>query len=128
MRYVVVDQARQLGNRASAGFTAKARESIGTDFKVLIRAILLQDDINELLWLLSYLDRAGLWALPKQPQPSNVKELLEPLTLRRLRSEISMTFLSLNEIRVDCPMTAYKLAYYRELLERHRGREGRPGA
>jgi hypothetical protein len=33
----------------------------------------LQDDINELLWLLSYFDPAGFRALPEGPQPSDAK-------------------------------------------------------
>jgi chromodomain-helicase-DNA-binding protein 7 len=43
-RRVVVDEAQRLETRGSAAFTAKALESIGTDFKILIRDALLQDD------------------------------------------------------------------------------------
>jgi hypothetical protein len=75
----------------------------------------LQDDINELLWLLSYLGPAGLRALPEEPQPSDVENLLEPLTLRRLRREVSPVFLPLAEIRVDCSMIAYQRAYYGQI-------------
>jgi hypothetical protein len=77
-----LSEPKWLGNCASAAFPAKALELIGMEIRLWIRDTLLQDDINELLWLLSYLDPAGLRVLPEEPQPSDVKHLLELLTLR----------------------------------------------
>jgi chromodomain-helicase-DNA-binding protein 7 len=124
-RAMVIDEAHCLKNTESK--LINTVRNYRADYKLLLTGTPLQNNIQELWTLLNLLDpvkfpnlQAFEHKFEPMGDPDNVWELtkmLEPIMLRRMKSDVEKAIAPLEEIIFECQMTRHQKAYYKAVFQ-----------
>lgn len=129
--YLIVDEAHKLKN--SEGQIHQALASLTAYHRLLVTGTPLQNDLTELWALLNFLnpelfDKADSfkdWFDSREGRQdehviNNLHQILQPIMLRRLKSDVNTGIPPKREIYVSCPITRMQRQWYLRVLARDR--------
>ncbi|OHT08842.1 F/Y-rich N-terminus family protein [Tritrichomonas foetus] len=124
---IIIDEAHRLKNADSK--LISIIRGFRSHFKLLLTGTPLQNRIQELWALLNFLDPIHFSSLTEFERKyancadaSSVVELqniLKPLMLRRLKSDVEKAIAPLEEVIIECPMTMHQKAYYKAIFKKN---------
>ena len=126
-RVAIFDEAHRLKNRASKA--AEVLRSFQIEHKVLLTGTPLQNNLEELFALLSFLQPnrftseedflAEYGQLQRSEDVAKLQALLRPLMLRRLKEDVEKSIPVKEETIIEVELTALQKRYYRAILEKN---------
>ena len=127
-QYLVVDEAHRLKNSDTK--LVRSLRSLGAVHCTLLTGTPVQNDVNELLGLMSFLDddafgggrreelleRFGSISRPEQVE--ELQGLIRPFVLRRTKDELSQPLPTKRETHLKVSLTASQMRVYRAIMDR----------
>ena len=124
---LVFDEAHRLKSHTSKLLLAV--KEFKSQYKVLMTGTPLQNNIGELFTLLNFIDpqlfddrtkfSESFADLSEKKQIVELKELIEPFMLRRLKGDVEKKLIPLEEIIIECGMTKSQREYYRAVFTKN---------
>jgi len=127
-RYVVIDEAHRL--KCAKAKLLKTLQSMRCDSKLLLTGTPLQNNTSELWSLLnfivpstfnslkSFISKFG--TLSSAEQVTQLHEVLKPVMMRRMKSDVEKSLPKKEETIIDVELTTIQKKYYRAIFERNR--------
>lgn len=117
---MIIDEAHRLKNSESK--LLKVIRSYQSSFKILLTGTPIQNKAQELWSLLNFLDPLNYNSLGEFERKygncnevkavQDLQNILKPIMLRRLKSDVEKGIAPMEEVIIDCPMTMHQKAYY----------------
>ncbi|CAD5209696.1 unnamed protein product [Bursaphelenchus xylophilus] len=127
-RVCVIDEAHRLKNRNSKLLT-NGLLSFNFEHRVLLTGTPLQNNIQELYSLLSFLEPERFHSsdlflqefgqCQTEEQVQKLQEILKPMMLRRLKEDVEKTLQPKEETIIEVQLSNIQKKYYRAILERN---------
>ncbi|CAD5206696.1 unnamed protein product [Bursaphelenchus okinawaensis] len=127
-RVCVIDEAHRLKNRNSKLLT-NGLLSFNFEHRVLLTGTPLQNNIQELYSLLSFLEPEQFHSsdlflqefgqCQTEEQVQKLQEILKPMMLRRLKEDVEKTLQPKEETIIEVQLSNIQKKYYRAILERN---------
>ncbi len=128
-KFCVVDEAHRLKNKNSKLF--QSLKSFKTEHRVLLTGTPIQNNIEELWTLLSFIAPTQFPSLaPFAAEYGDMKDAaqvdklhaqLRPYLLRRMKEDVAKNIPSKEETMIEVELTMLQKQYYRAVLEKNRG-------
>ncbi|XP_050399765.1 chromodomain-helicase-DNA-binding protein 9 isoform X2 [Patella vulgata] len=126
-RCLIIDEAHRLKNRNCR--LMDGLNKIQLEHRVLLTGTPLQNNTDELFSLLNFLEPkqfasseafvAEFGTLKTESQVDQLKEILKPMMLRRLKEDVEKNLAPKEETIVEVELTNIQKKYYRAILERN---------
>ncbi|TGZ75016.1 hypothetical protein CRM22_000623 [Opisthorchis felineus] len=123
----VIDEAHRLKNKKCK--LGEGLRYLELDHRVLLTGTPLQNNVEELFGLLNFLEPerfncsssfvAEYGDLKTEEQVENLKTLLKPMMLRRLKEDVEKSLAPKEETIVEVELTNIQKKYYRAIMERN---------
>ncbi|VDN97488.1 unnamed protein product [Rodentolepis nana] len=123
----IIDEAHRLKNKKCK--LGEGLRYLDFDHRVLLTGTPLQNNVEELFGLLNFLDpqRFGcattflteFGELKTEEQVEDLKKLLKPMMLRRLKEDVEKSLAPKEETIIEVELTNLQKKYYRAIMERN---------
>lgn len=124
---IVCDEAHKLKNQSSK--IMQNMKNLQSKFKLLLTGTPIQNSTPELWSLLNFIDPEKFESLEEfqekfgtvneANQISQLNEILRPIMLRRVKSEVEKSLTPIEEIIIECKMTDVQKYYYKSLYTKN---------
>lgn len=126
-RAIVIDEAHVIKNSNSK--LRKELQKLKIDFKVLLTGTPIQNNTSELWSLLNFVNPDEYDNIDKfkekydnvnnADQIEQLRSMLSAIMLRRVKHDVEKSIAPLEEIIIECKMTAHQKAYYQSIYNRN---------
>ncbi|CAL8099894.1 unnamed protein product [Calicophoron daubneyi] len=123
----IIDEAHRLKNKKCK--LGEGLRYLDLDHRVLLTGTPLQNSVEELFGLLNFLEPekfscattfvAEYGDLKTEEQVENLKALLKPMMLRRLKEDVEKSLAPKEETIIEVELTNIQKKYYRAIMERN---------
>ncbi|BHF69630.1 choline dehydrogenase 7 [Sparganum proliferum] len=123
----IIDEAHRLKNKKCK--LGEGLRYLELDHRVLLTGTPLQNNVEELFGLLNFLEPerfscastflAEYGELKTEAQVEDLKSLLKPMMLRRLKEDVEKTLAPKEETIIEVELTNLQKKYYRAIMERN---------